>query len=579
MKLTSIRHTFLEWLTKLRGTVIFLALAYLVLCIMIAQLSKITPFYIVLENYVWLKGVFTDIQKVFNAQKIIDMFKYVLPLTLTVYIFSYREKKLIAPSSINGISESIKLNLFLGLAIPTYVYGVFIKGQVDIREYSIFLIDIWWVSVVLSSLLLGLVLLQAFNNINVTQMSHITIKQLEKEINDLKDVINTSDNPSDRVYKLIIEKEKRIHAQIESVYQILGYMNKNNMNQMFIENLKALKIPITKFNNDVFLKVQEGNYIDRKKIEVMERVYNTFCVNHISIIPTLFNENKISKAKLALEIYVNHLKPGLENQALNTRFNMSLNELILNYKMEDMQKVRILLRVLKDLDRGKIEKIYENLMRIIIETQNIKVLCNIVYPITQRVEIFERSTKKDPSSVMLQFIKFSIVQKDIHLIMKSILKSIELGHHACTGFLIKFLVTRYEDYQIKRAIESFNSVSANLVLDFTEDEQRTAEQTSEQNVGFHFNTDTFDYCFHKMCILLYGQQKYSVKKQLKSDGDDDRDIEYMDIVAVLNDCNHIEYIVKKIENRESSYGLLFIKNNKFMWSLKNELKRMGNISV
>lgn len=571
MKSVVVSQYFLEWLSKLRNTIIFLLLMYLIVCTVGILTSKTFFFYVIVKNYFFLRSIFITVQSIFDIQKINDFFKYILPITLTVYTFSYREKKQIAPSSINGIYEKIKLNLFLGLAVPTYMYGVFIHNLLDKWETPYYLINIWEITVLLSFVLLCTIISQSFDNINVTKLLHLTNKQIKGEIIDLRNIINNSDKPSDRVYELIIKKENRIHAHIESIYQMLGYMNKNNMNHKFIEMLEEIKEPITIFNDAQFLKSKGNNYIDIKKIEIFERVYNTLCTNHIKLIETLFNENKISKAKLALEIFVRHLKPNLKNKALDARFNTVLNELILNYKMDDMQNLKILLRALSEMDRGKIEKIYEQLMLITVENQDVKVLCNIVYPITRRVEVFKRSSKKDPSSLMFKAIQLSIIQKDIHLIMKSILKSIELGHHSCTGFLIKFLVTRYEGKHIKKAVESFTSVSANLELDFTEDEQETVEQNSEQKVGFDFNPDTFEYCYYKMVILIYGQQKYAMLKQLQADKKNS--VDYIDIVKLISKCNHIEYVLEKIKNRKSDYGLIYIQSDKFMYSLKRDLKR------
>lgn len=279
---------------------------------------------------------------------------------------------------------------------------------------------------------------------------------------------------------------------------------------------------------------------------------------------------------MALGIFTGNLKPDLKNKALDTRFNMSINELILNYQLGDMQKLRMLLEALQTLGRGKIERIYESLICICIENKNLKAICNIVYPVTGRVKVVENFEEETPSTRMIQAIQFGIIQKDIHLIMKAIVKSIELAHHECTGFLVKFLITRYKTYYINQAINSFRRVNAMLDLDFTEDEQESVTETDRNSVGFKFNPDTLDYCIYKMFILIYAQQKYIARNNIEIV--EKNDLFDVTLPQILEKCKHVDYILDKIKNRESSYGLLFIKNQKYMNGLKRDLGRLNKSS-
>lgn len=582
MKLKLFRQRFLEKLTEPINIIGTLIISYLLICSMIFFISKIVPVYVIIEYYPLLKLIFENIKGVWETQAINDMFKYLLPLTLTVYTFSYREKKQFAPSSINGISESIKLYSFVVLALSSYFYGVFIKDKGFVTESIPFFVDVWWLSVVLAFIMLIFVWQQAFNNIDETKLLNTKMKQLQKEINDLKDSMHSWDISDefevqkDAIHNLIEKKEKRLHSQIESIYQILGYMNKNNMNEMFIKNLKAITVPIRKFNSKKFWGDERKIYINKEKMKVIERIYTTFCVNHVALISKLFSENKISKANLALDIFTENLKPDLKNKALDTRFNMCINELILNYQLDDMQKLRMLLDALQTLGRGKIERIYESLICICIENKNLKAICNIVYPVTGRIKDVENFEEETPSTRMIQAIQFGIIQKDIHLIMKAIVKSIELGHHECTGFLVKFLITRYKTHYINQAINSFRRVNAILDLDFTEDEQESVTETDRNSVGFKFNPDTLDYCIYKMFILIYAQQKYIAGNNIEiveKNGSVD-----VTLPQILEKCKHVDYILDKIKNRESSYGLLFIKNQKYMNRLKRDLGRLNKSS-
>lgn len=93
MKLKLFRQRFLEKLTEPINIIGALIISYLLICGMIFFISKIVPAYVILEYYPLLKVIFENIQGVWETQAINDMFKYLLPLTLTVYIFFLSRKE------------------------------------------------------------------------------------------------------------------------------------------------------------------------------------------------------------------------------------------------------------------------------------------------------------------------------------------------------------------------------------------------------------------------------------------------------------------------------------------------------
>ncbi|HDW8004503.1 TPA: hypothetical protein RM482_000073 [Bacillus cereus] len=575
MKRGTIRFYIFDWIVNPLYIIILLPMIYCLFCAIGLVVYKVGLFTLVVKHYLDITMFLAPIHKVLDVQKISDFLKYILPLTLTVYTFSYREKKQIAPSSIIGISEKFQFNLFLICTITLYIYGAFFYNSFGEKWNVFYAINVWEIGVLFSVILLIIIIYKSFNNINVNKLLDNTIKQLTSELNHLRKMLNTWEDPSKRQLRLINRKEKRIHAHIESIYQMLGYMNKNNMNEALIVALKEIRIPINNFNHEKFIKQEKDKYIKKERIKIIEMIYMTLFSNHMRLVVNLFDENKINRGILAIAILSRDLRPNLENNVLNSRFNAGLNEFILNFKMNNVQKVKILFKALEEMDRGKIEKIYETLLLQCIQNQDVKLLCNIVYPVTNRIDDFDNALKSGVSanggsSMMMHLsIQAGILQKDIHLILKVLLKSIELGHHSCTGFLVKFLITRYPEDQIQKAMKTFRSVTANLVLDFTEDEQKTATETSVQKVDFNFNKDTFKYCFFKMVMLVYGQQRYAFSKKLPC-GNERKGI-YVDIVKLLGPCEYVEYLFEKIKNRKSKYGLVFLMNEKFMDSLEQEL--------
>ncbi|OWW07404.1 hypothetical protein BUE63_29060 [Bacillus sp. MB353a] len=529
------------------------------------------------------------------GQSITDLLKYLLPITVTIYTFSYRERKQIASSNISDVIERIRLNFFVIFSLISYFSGLLFYTLIDEKNekiqmiYTLFdkkgitnyinIVCVWYSLVIFSICLLLLIVRKAIKNINVTELLPVTIKLADKEIKIFKAMMNIWDGKKGtQVHKVLKVQKERVHAHIESTYQMLTYMSERNMNLTFEENLKAIQEPLKTFNNEEFFNFKDGEstYIAGDKLRVYREVYHTILNNHVKLIISLFNEKKIIRGQKALKILVIHLKPQLNNNALYQRYNKELFDLTSNFALDDIQNFNLLLEALNKVEKERIEKIYQNLILRAVESEDVKFLCNIVYPATR----MESKYQYDGDNMVLQQIskvlKSKIAQKDIHVILRAILKSIELGHYSCSGFLIKFLITKFHKKDIKVTLTNFSEANANVALDFSENEQETSDETDAEKIYFNFNPHTFDYCYYKMVILIYGQQKFSNENRLLLKTENEEDI---NIKEILGRCEYQDYLFEKIAKVGSGYGLLFVTDDDFMKSLKEIIKSQEVVNV
>lgn len=505
------------------------------------------------------------------GKNITDVLRFILPVTITIYTFSYRESKQIAPSNMGSMREKKQLNMFIVFSICTFGLGMIIHSLGV--AYS-WLLLIWYMQVVISIYLLAMLLKNSFQNINIAKLSEGTIDLTNDSVRNLKKLMIIWDGvEGNQASRLIVEQEKRAHAHIESTYQILKYMNEKNMNSMFDKNLKKLEGTLGLFNNPDFFDIDKtGNvHIQDEKIEIYKRLYKTILSNQVKLIVDLFNENKMIKGQEALRILTNSLYPNFKNNVLRQCYRSELYHLTSNFKLDDIHKITPLLKALNQMEKEEVEKTYQNLIIRAVESGDVKFLCSIVYLATkEESQDNGEGTITAKQKIVAAVLKRKIIQKDVHLILKAILKSIELGHNTCAGFLIKFLVTRFRGRDIKVSLSNFSKTNANVVLDFTENEQQTTEETDIQRIDFNFNSETFDYCYYKMAILLYGQQVFAQKNSLPVKNTNSSN-EYVGIGKAIDECEYLKYLFEKIIKVNSNYGLLFVTQEDFMDSLKRKI--------
>ncbi|MEH7460087.1 hypothetical protein V7183_23665, partial [Bacillus sp. JJ1127] len=158
----------------------------------------------------------------------------------------------------------------------------------------------------------------------------------------------------------------------------------------------------------------------------------------------------------------------------------------------------------------------------------------------------------------------------IYIILQAISKSIELSLYKSTGFLVKFLVTSFEDHEVN---STFHKFSCNHLKEEVTNKPVLNDNSlySVLENDFRINPKVSKYFLYKMTILILGQQKHIKKHNVSI-----WKIPHNTIDVSFFDCSYLDYIFKKLRNSKDKYGLSYIQSEKFMNTLYIELRHIAN---
>ncbi|MBU8908463.1 hypothetical protein [Desertibacillus haloalkaliphilus] len=149
------------------------------------------------------------------------------------------------------------------------------------------------------------------------------------------------------------------------------------------------------------------------------------------------------------------------------------------------------------------------------------------------------------------------------ILFQCLFKSIEISHHKSTGFLVKFLVTNFDNEKLVEYYHSFLSSTNPFESDvFSFEDNYTKGESS-----FNINKRTIKYCMKKMELLLLGQQIYIDESNL--DFDFLPDGNYITPHWVKKE--ELNYLKNKIKSSKD-LNMLWITDDKFLYSLERYFK-------
>ncbi|MES5843733.1 MULTISPECIES: hypothetical protein [unclassified Bacillus cereus group] len=453
---------------------------------------------------------------------------------------------------------------------------------------------------VLSFLFLIAMTISFFNSINVEQALKRKIKKVR--FNYL--MLTYCKISSKSLYKTI-------GYQIDSIYQMLTYVCIKDLGKNADENLeewfKSLDYLLNSSRMKTFDTQPKHGYLISEHEEQQLSLYNTILQNHISLIIKLIKDHKFKYGKKCINELLNYIP--LQNQHISTKtsnddlakmtalYFINLNTLALFLFERNDISIHLLLdkieKINYDLEEQQLEGILRTYISLIIkalEKNNVGYLSNLCYSLIRFITKDNSSDFKIPKSNNYSIKELEAIelfsrnvednQHDqghnlnvstcIYLILQAISKSIELSLYNCTGFLVKFLVTSFEDYQVKNV---FNKFSSNYLKEevsntpFLRDNPLYSVLENE----FRINPKVSKYFLYKMTILILGQQKYITKYNVNI-----WKVPKVKVDASFFDCNYLEYIFKKLRNSKDKYGLSYMQSEKFMNTLYIELRHTAS---
>lgn len=534
---------------------------------------------------------------IFNIGTKVLMFQ--LTATLTLFYFIYREQRSASISSIRINSNTIVV--FIIFTVITMFLGVHLGSSInrDILQSSRinekFVADlaissdqvgriITWGILFLSSVLIGIrTVIHLVLNLSIRNMLSDIIHYIRSELFILR-FIHLS---SQRKYIY-----SNLFSSVESLQQLMSMGIDKGMDEAYAscrkewDKLLADLLQSPRFNSLDNTVISE--YLLNQDEDKFEALYNLILKNQTALIMVLVKNHKIEEALNGIKLFL-----SLNPSQVKLRFGYlnALQELAMLMYSNDSIGLEPIFEGLEKLaiedggDHNGINIIYKCLINKAIIKNDVKMLSSISYSMSKASGFYENNNLKIDSNIRLLQMKNNISiglkesSKDtlmhciIYIFLQATLKSIELSHYACTGFLIKFLVTSFKSHLLNESFFAFtkNEGENNPYL-------KQREVFSKINVSFNFNQKTSDYCHKKLTILLYAQQKYVV----------DRKIDFGEVPKSFIDishvnCNYVDYLFEKIDAAKSKYGLLFLddKNDKesgnnFLGRIKEEVKKKKN---
>ncbi|WP_242264152.1 hypothetical protein [Bacillus cereus group sp. BfR-BA-01400] len=534
-----------------------------------------------------------------------------ISVCLTIFTFTFRERKTISFSS-NALSKNSWFFLVLTFIILNLIYGWCFLNTADILSdasqniaqspnienveskdkfnflFSYVHANRFCIYVILTivSVFAGMYIIgELFRSIDLRYSLGRTIKEtrglflqyaLSKKSNDYS----------------------QLSLYIESLYQLLSLSLEKNTGELFGQQFKKWTDYLDEFNpggrqnTEGFLQSNIFNMLYLKNNEAFKEVYKVLLQSHVELITNVVKTNKLSDIQSVLKIY-QALSPISNHTLLKKAYVTSLHELIMYIIENHPDRLSLVLEILESYalievieNKNHTLKIYKSLIIRSCEANSVRDLSQLVYSMLKTLRLpNDQSGKKKNDLIPVLHIHDDTYNKVVEnnkkpalfIIIQAAIKSIELSHYACTGFIAKMLVTVFDnDTDINEVFQQFRDVKKtsygqkNFFVEET-------DMSSDVVVSIKFNSSTFEYCCNKFAIILYSQYKYAVENELPRSGlNGKNDLINENVIKIDENCiihseKYLAYLFDKIVKAKEKYGLLFLHNEKFMEEIKQEI--------
>ncbi|WP_154973554.1 hypothetical protein [Priestia megaterium] len=498
-----------------------------------------------------------------------------LSLLSAIYVFTYREQKTIAPSASTNNRRNTLVILVISLMIFNLIFGFLIVNDyerllklenyyapLEITQFLFSKIIIITASLLWLIYFIINLIKYLFSTMSVDKMLTDSVKQTEEAIDKLVYFYR------DKKFKELLEQNyRKLHFSWESVFQNLKYAAENNMNKEFTENISEFKKVIDKLDEDI--KAYDINFVSTYLFEEdgvqFHNAYNSALRNNLSLISALMKSQQYNKAHEVVSLYF-HMYLETD-ELLQKIFISNLNDFLHVLDTSDDRQLQIFLEGLSTIPNRQSLIIYKYLLMKLVNKDQMKPLTNLVYT------FIEENENNDAQKTLRMKLHMDYMRVSKFVILLQILvKSIEISNYETTGFLIKFLVTNFNNKDIARGLK----VLKNNRVAFTKVFEDRSEIEGLEGIrdiplpAIKINDETFEYCYKKAFVLIYGQQMYSYRQKIWY-------VDTMEPLATVNLKEEFEnypssgYIVSKIIKASSKYGLLFFEDVSVIKSIYSEM--------
>lgn len=491
---------------------------------------------------------------------IISSLTIIISLLSAIYVFTYREQKSVSPSASTDTYKNTLLMTVIQFMIFNIIFGSMVNGayswslksedtgSLDITKDLLLKVILLFITLIILIYNIIVFVKYLFRTMSLDSMLVDSVKHANKLCDSLIKM-----NRLKMFRSLLEERYRKIHFSLESVFQNLKFVADNNMNKEYEENINKFKEVFDKFKGP-WKETSEGNTIhistELLRNEEIEFIilYQSAIRSNISLISSLFKNQQYNKATKAVELYFNMYIAT--DETLTKIFRISLNDLLDIIDTKEEKQIKIFLEGLKKIPEEQTLTAYRNLLMKLVGDNQLKNITNVVYDF----------------NVEKKFNKKSLLT----ILMQTLVKSIEISNYQITGFLIKYLITNNSGKDINMSLIRLQ-INKSLFTTILEAGEEIEGITENIVFSSKINAETYDYCIKKAYILLYGQHVYSIKGKLWFTIERGEIGNEINIKKEFKNDDYAEYMVKKIEEASSKYGLNFFKDKKVMESIYNDL--------
>lgn len=517
----------------------------------------------------------------------------------TVFTFLYRERKVMSSSS--NLLPKNKLFIRSFIYIIANLLLIFVASKTN--KYNIVSIsDVSAAKLFYTSIIATLFSLLIFvsNLLKIYQITNINTI-LENTYNELNSVL---------FILFFLKKDKKIKIEafdklviyIEAFYQLLiRTLEMKNFDifekykKEWFDNLYNYRIG---FHGRIEETIQSNVFgkLNFLSSNGYSRFYLALLYSHNELIKELIKTEKEYGVKEAIDILVEQIETTNDkdddNDKKNQEYLMKIHcrlfyEMALQELERDgekyiffLQGIEIHRNLQKNRKENEILFFYYDLILRCVENEKIKFLSITVY------SMFAINEDEKDSNEILKKIKINESEKEyeknnkkaiLTFLLYSLMKSIELSKYSSTGFLLKVILTNFNEPELIKNIimemfkANFNFAQHQVIS--SNGGKYNGDYYSPYLTLFKFNNKTTEYCFIKMVILLIIQSEYVRKNKIPFSQNNGSILDSYHLAKELNKekerirpfpVKYIDYIFNKLLNAKDHYGLLCLKDEEFV---------------
>ncbi|WP_157783033.1 hypothetical protein [Alkalibacillus haloalkaliphilus] len=415
-------------------------------------------------------------------------------------------------------------------------------------------------------------------------------KKIIKNLNKINDI---------QIYEELNENASNNYHEINNVEKLLNKITENN-NIIYQTMLSKLKYNLStdfnesyeKYINEIITTIDDFNaeHLEKLLIVYGDTYYkfysstlkkNKLLLNHAvvnnysdiveKVIASLskLSPNVVNVASIETGEFIKKGNNKLINEYLTNIFEAI--EILENKSSTDVNNLVKLVAQKEEQSKFYIESkdlINLSLATILlsIEKNNTKMLTDMTNSLLEATYTNKENKTKQLLNQKIKFEDsldhhFNIIRKNIRLadiLILSIIKSIELSHYRCAGFLVKVLCKEVHPKYIKNSIIKFVDEYEKSGFPATVDSVSSLEmEFNNTKTNFNFSKFSYEYCLQKSIMMIYVQQEYLERNNLMKHNY--KGAEKIEVHNVITDISQLSYLREKITDLHKEYGMLSLK--------------------